>query len=312
MKFTNLTIITFLLFLGCAENVQKKEAPAEELPSPVAFSLSGNAFYAKPAPEALSKKLQNYKEAYEKDPENVDNHIWYGRFIAYTTDYPHAIEFYSKSIEKFPKDARLYRHRAHRYISTRDFDAAIADMKVAESLIEGTENEIEPDGMPNAQNIPVSTLHGNIWYHMGLAYYLKNDMPNALAAYERCRDSWSNDDNKVSSTHWIYMILRRMGEQEKANAALDAITQEMNIIENFAYHDLCLFYKGEKSLEDLSKKDGDNQPGNDAVDYGIGNWHLYNGDEEKAEKIFKQILERDSWNSFGYIAAEADMHRGLN
>jgi len=44
-------------------------------------------------------------------------------------------------------------------------------------------NQIEPDGLPNAKNIPISTLKGNIWYHLGLAYYLKGDFENALWAY---------------------------------------------------------------------------------------------------------------------------------
>ena len=37
-------------------------------------------------------------------------------------------------------------------------------------MIAGKEDSIEPDGMPNPQNIPVSSLHTNIWYHLGLAY----------------------------------------------------------------------------------------------------------------------------------------------
>ena len=63
----------------------------------------------------------------------------------------------------------MYRHRGHRYVSIREFDRAIADLEYAATLIEGTEDEIEPDGMPNAMNIPVSSLHSNIWYHLGLA-----------------------------------------------------------------------------------------------------------------------------------------------
>ncbi len=62
----------------------------------------------------------------------------------------------------------------------REFDRAIQDFEKAATLIEGTEDKIEPDGLPNAQNIPVSTLHTNIWYHLGLAYYLQHDLENAL------------------------------------------------------------------------------------------------------------------------------------
>jgi hypothetical protein len=36
-------------------------------------------------------------------------------------------------IGQFPKDARFYRHRGHRYISSRCFDLAIKDFKKAKS-----------------------------------------------------------------------------------------------------------------------------------------------------------------------------------
>jgi len=48
---------------------------------------------------------------------------------------------------------------------------------------------------------------------------------------------------------------------------------------------------------------------NDALVYGIGNWHFYNGDRERAREVFEQILEGGGWASFGYLAAEADYHR---
>jgi hypothetical protein len=41
--------------------------------------------------------------------------------------------------------------------------------------------------------------------------------------------------------------------------------------------------------------------------YGIGNWHLYNGRREEAERIFRRILAGGQWGAFGYIAAEKDL-----
>ncbi|WP_394758370.1 hypothetical protein [Flavobacterium sp.] len=81
----------------------------------------------------------------------------------------------------------------------------------------------------------------------------------------------------------------------------------MSIIENQNYYDLCLFYKGELTLEQLIvKADQDKGAGRDAIDYGIGNWYLYHGESENAKKVYENILKRDSWSSFGYIAAEKD------
>ncbi len=156
--------------------------------------------------ESSGKSLQQYQEAraaFLEDTTSVDLLIWYGRRTAYLGNYEDAIAIYSKGIQRFPKDARLYRHRGHRYISIRKFDKAIADLEFGAELIKGSVNQIEPDGIPNARNIPVSTLHGNIWYHLGLAYYLKHDYKKAYSAYLNCLQSGDNPDNLVSSTHWL-------------------------------------------------------------------------------------------------------------
>jgi tetratricopeptide (TPR) repeat protein len=271
-----------------------------------AMSLSGAELVSPPPSAEVAERLATARADYEADPDNVDNIIWYGRRTAYVGDYRGAIEIYSAGIEKFPGDARLYRHRGHRYISIREFDRAIADLEEAAGLIRGTENRIEPDGLPNALNIPVSSLHGNIWYHLGLAYYLKHDWDNAYRAYKAGFDASRNDDNRVSTAHWLYMILRRKGEPERAGRVLDAISADMNVIENMSYHNLCLFYKGEISLEELTAAD-DGSPAGAAVMYGAANWHFYNGDADKATEMLRSILDGASWSAFGYIAAEADL-----
>ena len=43
--------------------------------------------------------------------------------------------------------------------------------------------------------------------------------------------------------------------------------------------------------------------------YGIGNWHLYNGRREEANRVFRRILAGGQWGAFGYIAAEAELAR---
>ena len=301
--------IYLLIAISCqtpSEN-PPKSSPFSLAEGPAAISLEGDSLFASEPSESLIQKWVEHKGAYEADSKNPDKLIWYGRFTAYAGDYQGAIDLYTKGIEQFPGDPRFLRHRGHRYISIRKFDEAIQDFEKAAKLIEGRPNEIEPDGMPNAQNIPISTLHGNIWYHLGLAYYLKQDMPNALKAYQNCLNSTQNDDNVVSSTHWLYMILRRMDRKEEAESYLEAIKPEMNIIENFSYHNACLFYKGEITEEALLGDSGA-AASNDAITYALGNWYQYNGELGKAEEILGNLLEKGSWNSFGYIAAEADIY----
>ena len=284
-----------------------KDAP--ELPEGIqGHTLSGDPLVSGQPDGAALEKLEAARAAYEQDPGDADSIIWYGRRMAYTGDYRSAIRIFSEGVEKHPRDARMYRHRGHRYISVREFDRAIEDLEVAADLIRNQENTIEPDGMPNALNIPVSTLHGNIWYHLGLAYYLKHDWPNAYRAFQAGFDTGGNDDNRVSTTHWRYMILRRMGKSVEAERTLDAITADMNVIENTVYHRLCLFYKGQLSLEDLALEDAGNPTGAAAA-YGIANWFLYTGDQAEARKRLQELVDTAGWDAFGYIAAEADLAR---
>ena len=296
--------VVALLLVGASVSVAQVLPEVPE--GAQALSLSGEALVSPPPSAGVLERLDIARADYEANPDDADNIIWYGRRAAYAGDYRRAIEIFSEGIEKFPEDARMYRHRGHRYISIREFERAIADLETATGLIAGTENSIEPDGLPNALNIPVSSLHGNTWYHLGLAYYLVEDWDNAYRAYKAGFDASRNDDNRVSTTHWLYMILRRKGEPERAAEVLDAISRDMDVIENMSYHSLCLFYKGEISLDELTGAD-DGSPAGAAVMYGAANWHYYNGDVDAATDMLRAILEGPSWSAFGYIAAEADL-----
>ncbi len=294
-----------IVLLTLAFNAWSQNLP--EVPNGAqAVSLSGKPLMS-PAPgQGVLDRLAEAKADYDSDPNNADNIIWYGRRTAYTGDYRGAIGIFSEGIEKFPDDARMYRHRGHRYISIREFDRAIDDLEKASKLIEGTANEIEPDGMPNALNIPLSSLHGNIWYHLGLAYYLKQDWDNAYRAYKAGFDTGGNDDNRVSTAHWLYMILQRKGDPEAAAKALEPISADMNVIENMSYHNLCLFYKGEITLAELIG-DNEDSPTGAAIMYGAANWHYYTGDVDKANEMLEALVATNAWSAFGFIAAEADL-----
>ncbi|MEL6718109.1 MAG: hypothetical protein AAFP82_05280, partial [Bacteroidota bacterium] len=169
---TLFSITLILLLLSCKSNTNSEtDKPIVLATEPhfEAISLLGDTLISPVPSDKLLVRYEEKKAIYEADSSNVENIIWFGRFTAYKGDYREAIRIYTRGIELFPEDARLLRHRGHRYITIRKYDEAIADLFKASVMIEGQENEIEPDGMPNAQNIPVSTLHGNIYYHLGLA-----------------------------------------------------------------------------------------------------------------------------------------------
>jgi dipeptidyl-peptidase-4 len=292
------------------EHLEAGPKPMPPPRTPEATSFLGEPLYS-PAPSASAvAKYEEAKKIWVASPTDVDAIIWYGRRTAYLGRYRDAIRIYSNGIELHPEDARLYRHRGHRFISTRQLEKAIADFEYAAALTEDTDDEVEPDGLPNALGIPVSTLHSNIWYHLGLAYYLSGDYERALQAYAERAASAANNDMLVSTAHWRYMTLRRLGRDEEARAVLESITADMEIIENQAYHQLCLFYKGELEEGDL-QGDG-SSPANAAIAYGVANWHLANGDTERGTELLEEIVAQDGWAAFGSIAAEADLARMQN
>ncbi len=311
---TCILLLTAIAFLIACQSGQQPPAGAEPAPAPEptpeATSLLGEPLFAPEPSEAQLEKFVQAKKDYEAAPNDPDKLIWYGRRTGYLGRYRDAIAIITEGVKKHPQDARMLRHRGHRYISIREFDKAIADLERATQLIEGTENEIEPDGIPNARNMPISTLHGNIWYHLGLAYYLEHDWENALRAYRKCREVDTNNDNLVSSGHWLYMILHRMGRGGEAAELLGPITADMDIVENDAYHQLCLFYKGEMKLQELQANG--TAGSSDAVSYGIANWLYYSGREETGLNMFKIIMEEGQWNAFGYIAAEVDLAKSFD
>jgi len=80
----------------------------------------------------------------------------------------------------------------------------------------------------------------------------------------------------------------------------------MNIIEVHNYHKLDMFYKGEVPSEEIINADP-KIPAEASITYGVANWFLYNGDEEKAYDLMERFMQTDLWGSFGYIAAEVDL-----
>jgi tetratricopeptide (TPR) repeat protein len=280
-----------------------------------ATSLLGKPLIAPElSPDTIAEYETNLEKAkleFKLNPDDVDNLIWLGRRIAYLGRFNEAIHIFTEGIQKYPDEARLYRHRGHRYLTTRQIDKAITDFEKAASLIQGKPDEIEPDGIPNEKNIPTSTLQSNIWYHLGLAYYLKGDFVKAARAYRECMKVSKNDDMYCATAHWLYMTLRRTNNPEDAAALLETIHKDMKLIENFEYHSLLMVYKGQESPENLLKKASEDLS-NATIGYGIANWYLYNGETRRAFELFDQIIKGKMWPAFGYLAAEAELARSKN
>jgi tetratricopeptide (TPR) repeat protein len=308
---TALALVSAALLSACAG---VRRTPPTVAGEPEAVSLLGAPLFAPELNPATRQPLEADLAAayavYQRDPENADAIIWLGRRVAYLGRYRDAIDIFTEGVRKHPDDPRMYRHRGHRYITIRRFDAAVRDLQRAATLMAGKPDQVEPDGQPNAQGIPLGTLQFNVWYHLGLAYYLRGDFTRAVYGFRNALTVSRNDDSRVAASDWLYMSLRRVGRPEEAASVLVPIHEGMEIIENRAYYRRLLMYKG------LLLPDSLLGPEQDALTlatqgYGMGNWYLYNGQPERAEEIFWRVTSAENWAPFGYIAAEADLRRIL-
>lgn len=309
---TGLIVMIMAGLISCQPSTDEERAAADDAAKEKPEATNAIADSLVRSEEIPAQFLENFeiaKNNYFEHPDDPDALIWYGRRTAYLGQYQDAIDIYTTGTQKHPNDARMYRHRGHRYLSLRQYDKAIEDFETAVTLIEGQKDQIEPDGLPNERNIPLTTLHGNIWYHLGLAYYLKNDMENALRAFSKRAVTERYDDNIVSGGHWLYMILRRMGKEEAASAAISKVTADMDIIENTSYYDMCRFYKG-LITEEALKPESNRSSANDVYNYGLGNWYLYHQrDTARAKAYYQDLLDNGNEYSFAYLAAESDWER---
>ncbi|MCU0367720.1 MAG: tetratricopeptide repeat protein [Cyclobacteriaceae bacterium] len=305
-----LLILISLLIVGCAEKNNENKLPEE-----IILSLSGKEYTPPELTATQQAKLDSNLQVAIKNFEALpseENFIWYGRRQAYLYNYQKAISIFTEGLKKYPESFRLYRHRGHRYITIREFDKAIVDLTKAAELMKGAPLEIEPDGQPNKINKPLSSTQFNVWYHLGLAYYLKGDFTNAEKAYLECMKVSDNDDLITASVDWLYMTYRRQNKNDEATVLLEKIHDTMNIIENDSYLKRLNLYKGLLPVDSVLNVTTNNEDVDLALatqGYGVGNWYLYNGDTTQAIEIFDRVLAGKHYAAFGFIAAEADRVR---
>ena len=297
MQKKSFSLLGFFLVLSSCAWAQVADCPGKGAYPMPALSEKAKAVY--------TENLLRAKETLEAKPQDADALIWYGRRLGYLGEYYDAMEVFSKAIALHPADARAYRHRGHRWLSLRCFDQAIQDFETAARLTKGKADEIEPDGLPNAKNTPTSTLQSNIWYHLGLAYYLKKDYASAEKAYRRCLAVSNNPDMYAATANWYYITLLKLGKTRAAANLLATVEETPALIENEDYHLILMLYKKNDPMpnpmaflaqhQDLSLA---------SFGYGLGNFLLEKGRCAEARQVFERVTSSRQWSAFGYIAAE--------
>jgi tetratricopeptide (TPR) repeat protein len=290
-------------------------------PAPPRTPQGGAAAVRPAGPSDAERKLAEAEAELARHPESADAWIWKGRRLGYLGRYDEAIAVYTAGLERFPTDARFLRHRGHRWLSKRDFARAEADLERAWAMEEGRPDAIEPDGLPNAANIPTSTLQGNIGYHWGLAVYLQGRWGEAAEIYQKTLPRARHPDMEVAVRYWWTLALRRADRPDEARRAM-SFSASQALLESFAYERLLALFRGEIAVAELwpprphrsGSASGDTELDHVTVGYGVAAHLQLEGQRGLAQAIYEELTRpKDDAVSaaFGVLAAEADLQRLL-
>lgn len=306
------------LLLGlaaCAGTGQPNLSP----PAPTPGNAVAVAFTGEPLPAIeldpaksleLEVELGHARILFEAEEASLESTIWLGRRLAYLGRYREAVDVYTEGLGRYPESYRLLRHRGHRFLTLREPARAVEDLELARTLCRKHPDKIEQDGAPNALGIPRSSTHSNIGYHLGLAYFVQAKWERALEVYRwNLKANSINDDMLVATSYWLVLTLRKLGREQEAQAVLASIRPEMDVIENHAYHDLLLLFRGERDSEALLDAAETSELGFATLAFGIAQHYMHNGQSRAGVELLQRIQASSFWPAFGHLAAEAELSR---
>jgi tetratricopeptide (TPR) repeat protein len=283
--------LLFVLFVPqiARARAQSSLAPATQAqaqtPAQQAFAEANAAFDKRENDKALAA----YERAIQLESNNPDFHVGRAKALARLARHAEAVEECSAALRLKPDSPIALRDRGHYFINLHRVKDAIPDLKRAEKL---------------------DKKDREIYYHLGLAYYIARDFRHAVPAWQSCLSLASKDDDVVSCSAWLYPSLVRAGGHEaETKKVLERITPEMKPKENTAYFDRLMLIKGATTEEEVAKtmdKDGVSKP---TVCYSIGLWHLLNGRHSRAKEYFEKAASAEIKYAFGAVAAEAELKR---
>ncbi|MCK5944748.1 MAG: tetratricopeptide repeat protein [Planctomycetes bacterium] len=298
------------LLAACAASLSLAACAAPLPDGAEARALDGRALVPPPLPDDVDvdrqAKLAEARAALQRAPDDRDAWIWVGRRLAYLGRYREAIDVYSEALQRWPDDPFLLRHRGHRWITVRAFDRAIEDLSRAAERCRVAPDEVEPDGLPVFGRPPHSSLHFNVHYHHGLARFLVGDFVGARDAWLLCLACSDDDESRVAVTHWLWCARMRCGDPAGAAASVQGITEDMDVVENTAYHQLCLLYRDERTRGQLTAGEGSSGA---ALRFGLAHHLLVTGERAAARQALVELAADPGWAAFGAIAAEAELQR---
>jgi tetratricopeptide (TPR) repeat protein len=287
----SLSFVASLLALAVAAPAQTK------LPSQTKLEVTsklGTKFYSQPDRDGA---IDTARKALAGDPKSSDLLLKLALAQISMWEDREAVDTLTRALAISPGNLALYLERGHREVPLREFARAKADLSRVV--------EIDPKNMA-------------AYYHLGLAHYFLDEFAPAAEAFRHAVETAPNTDERINSTNWLYAALRRAGKPEEAAKALEAVPPEMTNEQPHTkfYLNLVRFFQGRMTESEalppeppVGNTDQEVELPFDTVAYGIGNWHLYNGDRAKAQEYFRRVLKGHVWITWGFVGAEAELLR---
>ena len=253
----------------------------------------GRKLYALPDDESVI----DARKSLATGPKSVERVLQLSKAEAARRQYREAVATSTQGLAFAPKNADLYLERGHRELGLREFKPAMYDLE-------------------HATHLAPEMLDAH--YHLGLAHYFLGEFNEAAVSFERARALAKSNDSLIDCSNWLYVSLRRAGQEREAAQALTRITPDIKNTEPHLYFYLRLlhFYQGQLTAEAVlppsptGPEDLEGELAFDTVSYGVGNWRLYHHNRSEAVGMFRNVVKGEAWNSWGFIGSEQELLRG--
>ena len=254
-------------------------------------SLLGQKLYAQPDNDSIAAA----KSSLSKPSASAADFLTLSKAQAARRQYQQAVQTDTEALTKYPENADLLLERGHRELGLREFTQAQKDLE-------------------HAVNVDPTNLDSH--YHLGLALYFQGRFAEAATHFTHARDLAKSDDSLIDCSNWLYVSLRRAGRQDEAKEVLTRITPAVHNTEPHLafYLSLLRFYQGQRTEQQIlpakpAPGDSEAELSYNTINYGLGNWHLYNGDKPAAYPYFQKVVTGSAWNSWGFIGSEVELAR---
>lgn len=226
------------------------------------------------------------ESALAADPKNVDKIIALGVAQSGMRQFREAIATFTKGLAIAPENAMLYRWRGHRYLSVREFDRAMSDLRRG--------NQLD------------STNYG-VWYHLGIVRFAGGDFAGAADAFRHAQPRAPDGSELAGSTDWLWMSLMRAGKSAEARAMLDRRLDSIPV--QNAYARRLMLYRGTIGPDQVFTPTDTADVQVATLSFGVGNWYLARGDTATARRWFERSVASGGWPGFGFIISEVELRR---